>query len=79
MCEKKIQSATSFYFKVPPPPPSPYPPLAGIKWPNFGQAAVKAGLPHSVPAFGLNMVCGSGLRAVALAAQVKTACQRQLL
>lgn len=33
------------------------------------QAAVKAGLPHSVPAFGLNMVCGSGLRAVALAAQ----------
>lgn len=33
------------------------------------QAAVKGGLPHSVPAMGLNMVCGSGLRAVALAAQ----------
>lgn len=33
------------------------------------QAAVKAGLPHAVPAFGLNMVCGSGLRAVALASQ----------
>ena len=34
------------------------------------QASVKAGIPHSVPACGVNMVCGSGLRSVAMAAQV---------
>ena len=33
------------------------------------QAAIKAGLPHSVPALTLNKVCGSGLKAVQLAAQ----------
>jgi len=33
------------------------------------QAAIKAGVPDSATAFGLNQVCGSGLRAVALAAQ----------
>jgi acetyl-CoA C-acetyltransferase len=33
------------------------------------QAAVKAGVPHSAPAWSLNQICGSGLRAVALAAQ----------
>lgn len=33
------------------------------------QASVNAGLPHSVSAMSLNMVCGSGLRSVALAAQ----------
>jgi acetyl-CoA C-acetyltransferase len=33
------------------------------------QAAVAAGIPFEAPAFGLNQVCGSGLRAVALAAQ----------
>ncbi len=33
------------------------------------QAAVKAGLPHSATAFGLNQLCGSGLRAVALGMQ----------
>ena len=33
------------------------------------QAAINAGLPHSVCAYGLNMVCGSGLKAVTLAAQ----------
>jgi acetyl-CoA C-acetyltransferase len=33
------------------------------------QAAIAAGLPVSAPAWGINMVCGSGLRAVALAAQ----------
>ena len=33
------------------------------------QAAVKAGIPDSATAFGVNQVCGSGLRAVALAAQ----------
>ncbi|MDR1028745.1 MAG: acetyl-CoA C-acyltransferase, partial [Clostridiales Family XIII bacterium] len=34
------------------------------------QAAVKAGLPNEVPAMTLNKVCGSGLRAVSLAAQI---------
>ena len=33
------------------------------------QAAIKAGLPHAVPALTLNKVCGSGLKAVHLAAQ----------
>ncbi|MDB5661675.1 MAG: acetyl-CoA acetyltransferase [Sphingomonas bacterium] len=33
------------------------------------QASMAAGLPQEVPAWGLNQVCGSGLRAVALAAQ----------
>jgi len=33
------------------------------------QSAINAGLPHSVPAIGVNMVCGSGLKAVVLAAQ----------
>ncbi len=33
------------------------------------QAALAAGLPHSVPAWLVNQVCGSGLRSVALAAQ----------
>jgi len=33
------------------------------------QAAIKAGLPHSVPAMTINKVCGSGLKAVMLAAQ----------
>ena len=33
------------------------------------QAAVQAGLPHSVPALNINKVCGSGLKAVHLAVQ----------
>ncbi|PXX67534.1 acetyl-CoA C-acetyltransferase [Pseudomonas sp. LAMO17WK12:I10] len=33
------------------------------------QAAIKAGLPHSVPALTLNKVCGSGLKALHLGAQ----------
>ena len=33
------------------------------------QAAVFAGIPHEATAFGINQLCGSGLRAVALAAQ----------
>ncbi len=33
------------------------------------QTAIKAGIPDSSTAFGVNQVCGSGLRAVALAAQ----------
>lgn len=33
------------------------------------QTAIKAGLPHTVPALTLNMVCGSGLKALHLGAQ----------
>ncbi|XP_054272455.1 acetyl-CoA acetyltransferase, cytosolic [Macrosteles quadrilineatus] len=33
------------------------------------QAAVKAGLPYSVPAYGVNMLCGSGLKAVVAGCQ----------
>ena len=33
------------------------------------QAAAKAGIPYSVPSITINQVCGSGLRAVAMAAQ----------
>ena len=33
------------------------------------QAAVHAGIPHEAPAWGMNQLCGSGLRAVALGAQ----------
>ncbi len=33
------------------------------------QASMAAGIPREVPAFGVNQVCGSGLRAVALAMQ----------
>ena len=33
------------------------------------QASMAAGIPKEVPAMGINQVCGSGLRAVALAAQ----------
>jgi acetyl-CoA C-acetyltransferase len=39
--------------------------------PNIGRlSAVKAGLPHEVPAFTVNKRCGSSLRAVTLAAQM---------
>jgi acetyl-CoA C-acetyltransferase len=34
------------------------------------QVAIKTGLPESVPAFSINKVCGSGLRAISLAAQL---------
>jgi len=33
------------------------------------QASVAAGIPYSVPAYGVNMLCGSGLKAVALGYQ----------
>lgn len=42
---------------------------AGIGQAPARQAALKAGLPVEVSALTINMVCGSGLRAVALAAQ----------
>src|SRR5436190_15746933 len=42
---------------------------AGIGQAPARQAALKAGLPPTVSALTINMVCGSGLRAVSLAAQ----------
>ncbi|MFL6373683.1 MAG: acetyl-CoA C-acyltransferase, partial [Pyrinomonadaceae bacterium] len=42
---------------------------AGLGQAPARQAALKAGLPPEVSALTINMVCGSGLRAVALAAQ----------
>ena len=45
---------------------------AGIGQAPARQAALKAGLPPEVSALTINMVCGSGLRAVALASQAVT-------
>jgi acetyl-CoA C-acetyltransferase len=42
---------------------------AGIGQNGARQSVVKAGLPHGVPAMTINKVCGSGLKAVMLAAQ----------
>jgi acetyl-CoA C-acetyltransferase len=42
---------------------------AGLGQNPARQAAVNAGLPHSIPAFTVNKVCASGLKSVALAAQ----------
>jgi acetyl-CoA C-acetyltransferase len=43
--------------------------MAGQKQGVARQAAVKAGIPHSVPAYGLNMICGSGMKSIINAAQ----------
>lgn len=42
---------------------------AGVGMNPARQAAIYAGLPHNIPAMTINKVCGSGLKAVALAAQ----------
>ena len=42
------------------------------------QAAIAAGIPESVPSFTVNKVCGSGLKAVALAAQAIAAGDAEL-
>ncbi|HEX2239283.1 MAG TPA: acetyl-CoA C-acetyltransferase [Gammaproteobacteria bacterium] len=42
---------------------------AGVGMNPARQASIQAGLPHSVPAMTINKVCGSGLKAVHLAAQ----------
>jgi acetyl-CoA C-acetyltransferase len=42
---------------------------AGVGQNPARQASIKAGLPDTVPAYTINMVCGSGLRATHLAAQ----------
>jgi acetyl-CoA C-acetyltransferase len=46
---------------------------AGIGQAPARQAAVQAGLPDDIPAFTVNKVCGSGLKAVMLAAQAMRA------
>ena len=43
---------------------------AGLGQNTARQATIKAGLPEEVPAMTINKVCGSGLRTVALAAQM---------
>ncbi len=42
---------------------------AGMGMNTARQAAIKAGLPDTTPAFAVNKVCGSGLKSVTLAAQ----------
>lgn len=42
---------------------------AGVGQNGARQAAMAAGIPKEVPAWGVNQVCGSGLRAVAVASQ----------
>lgn len=42
---------------------------AGLGQNPARQASIKAGIPHTVPALTINKVCGSGLKAVHLAAQ----------
>jgi len=42
---------------------------AGLGQNPARQAAVNAGLPYDIPAMTINKVCGSGLKAVSLAAQ----------
>lgn len=42
---------------------------AGLGQNPARQAAIKAGVPYDVPSFTVNKVCGSGMKAVALAAQ----------
>ena len=43
--------------------------LAGQGQGPARQAAMHAGIPSSVPAYGVNMLCGSGLKAVVLGYQ----------
>src|SRR3546814_16914696 len=43
------------------------------------QASINAGLPLEVPAWGVNMVCGSGLRAVALGCQATVNGDRRIV
>src|SRR6516162_4796021 len=52
---------------------------AGVGQNPARQAALKAGLPDAVPAYTVNKVCGSGLKAVMLAAQAIKAGDTELL
>ena len=44
---------------------------AGLGLNTARQAAMRAGIPREVPSFTVNKVCGSGLKAVTLAARLK--------
>jgi acetyl-CoA C-acetyltransferase len=52
---------------------------AGLGQNPARQAALKAGLPHTIAAFTVNKVCGSGLKAVMLAAQAVRAGDAEVL
>jgi acetyl-CoA C-acetyltransferase len=52
---------------------------AGLGMNPARQAAISAGIPAGVPSFAVNKVCGSGLKAVALAAQAINAGDADLL
>jgi acetyl-CoA C-acetyltransferase len=52
---------------------------AGVGMNPARQAALAAGIPDSVPSFTVNKVCGSGLKAVALAAQAIAAGDSELI
>ena len=52
---------------------------AGVGMNTARQAAIAAGIPDSVPSFTVNKVCGSGLKAVALAAQAIAAGDADLI
>jgi len=52
---------------------------AGIGMNSARQSAIAAGIPDSVPSFTVNKVCGSGLKAVALAAQAIAAGNADLI
>lgn len=43
--------------------------MAGQKQGVARQAAIKAGIPDSVPAYGINMICGSGMKSIMTAFQ----------
>ncbi|MDI6794799.1 MAG: acetyl-CoA C-acetyltransferase, partial [bacterium] len=52
---------------------------AGLGQNPARQSAVKAGLPHRVPCFTVNKVCGSGLKSVALAGQAIAAGEADII
>jgi acetyl-CoA C-acetyltransferase len=52
---------------------------AGLGQNPARQAAIRSGLPNTVPAFTVNKVCGSGLKAVMLAAQAIRAGDAELI
>ncbi|MEW6209217.1 MAG: acetyl-CoA C-acetyltransferase, partial [Acidobacteriota bacterium] len=52
---------------------------AGAGMNTARQAAIRAGIPESAPSFTVNKVCGSGLKAVALAAQAIAAGDADLI
>ena len=52
---------------------------AGIGMNGARQASIRAGIPDTVPAMSINMVCGSGLRATHLAAQAIKAGDAQIV